>query len=86
MSSQTHGYSGKPLYQKLGMKPGMTCLVIRAPKHYSALVAGAEDIRLIKRSAPAGLVHAFCGKKRDVAPLFERALKAVESGGMIWMS
>ena len=28
MATQSHGYSGKPLFQKLGLKPGMTCLVV----------------------------------------------------------
>ncbi|GAB5454318.1 MAG: DUF3052 family protein [Henriciella sp.] len=84
--AQTAGYSGKPLYQKLGMKPGMTCLSIRPPSHYSELVEGAENVRILRRAAPADLVHAFCACRRDIEPLFDRALKSVNPGGMIWMS
>lgn len=84
--AQPAGYSGKPLYQKLGMKPGMTCLSIRPPSHYSQLVEGAENVRILRRAAPADLVHAFCARRRDIEPLFDRALNSVNPGGMIWMS
>ena len=84
--AQTAGYSGKPLYQKLGMKPGMTCLSIRAPEYYAQLVEGAEDVRIVRRAMPAEIVHAFCARRRDVASMFERALANVKPGGMIWMS
>ena len=86
MPPQTHGYSGKPLYQKLGLKPGMTCLPIRPPEHFARLIQGAEGVRFIKRDAPSECVHVFCRRKRHVAPLFSRALRSVKAGGMIWMS
>lgn len=44
MQSQTHGYSGTPLFKKLGLKPGTTCLTIGAPPHYRDLVDGSEDV------------------------------------------
>lgn len=84
--STTHGYSGKPLYQKLGLKPGMTCLTIKPPPQYAELVEGAEGVRFLKRAAPADIVHIFCRRRRNVAPLFERALASVNEGGMIWVS
>ncbi|MEO1553748.1 MAG: DUF3052 domain-containing protein [Pseudomonadota bacterium] len=80
------GYSGKPLYQKLGLKPGMRCLPIRAPAHYPDLVDGAECVRFLKRAAAVDLVHIFCRRKRDMAPLFQRALNSVVTGGTIWVS
>lgn len=86
MPSRTHGYSGKPLFQKLGLKPGMSCLNIKAPGHYADLVAGAENVRFLKRAAPSDAVHVFCRRRADVAPLFERALGSVKPGGMTWMS
>jgi len=86
MTAQSTGYSGKPLFQKLGLKPGMRCLTLKAPLHYSDLVSGVEDVHFLKRAAPAHVVHVFCRRNRDVAPLFERALRSVEPGGMIWMS
>lgn len=84
--AKSAGYSGKPLYQKLGLKPGMTCLKIRAPSHYAELVEGAEGVRFVSRAVPAEIVHAFCARRRDVSTLFDRALASVQPGGMIWMS
>ena len=64
----------------------MTCLSMRAPDHYTQLVDGAEGVRIVRRAAPAEIVHAFCARRRDVAPMIERALASVKPGGMIWMS
>ncbi len=86
MPTQTHGYSGKPLFQKLGLKPGMSCLNIKAPAHYADLVVGAENVRFRKRASPSDVVHVFCRRRGEVAPLFERALRSVKPGGMIWVS
>ncbi|MCR9270433.1 MAG: hypothetical protein NXH72_10630 [Hyphomonadaceae bacterium] len=84
MPPETHGYSGKPLFQKLGLKPGMTCLTLRAPAHLPELLAGVEGVRFPKRAAPADCVIAFCLRLRHVAPLIERAMSSVVKGGMIW--
>jgi hypothetical protein len=86
MPNSQHGYSGKPLFQKLGLKPGQTCLTIRAPKHYAELVEGVEGVRFVSRKTVADVVHLFCVRKADLQPLFERALGSVVEGGMIWVS
>ena len=86
MNSSRAGYSGKPLFQKLGLKPGVRCLTIRPPDHYSELVEGAEAVKFFTRATSADLVHVFCRRRKDVAPLFERALRSVVEGGMIWVS
>lgn len=85
-STKTHGYSGKPLFQKLSLKPGMICLLIKAPKHYPALVSDAVDVRFIRKAGPADAVHVFCRRKSEVSPLFERALGSAGGSGMIWVS
>ena len=84
--SQTHGYSGKPLFQKLGLKPGMTCLPLKAPMDYETLVAGAEGVRFLKRGAVADLVHLFCADRRALDGNIERALGYVGDKGMLWVS
>lgn len=86
MAKAAAGYSGKPLFQKLGLKPGMRCLSLRAPDHYQDLLKGVEDVRFLTRAASADVVHLFCRQRRDVAPLFDRALRSVVEGGMIWAS
>ena len=81
-----NGYSGKPLFRKLGLKPGMTCLTLRPPEHFEKLMDGADEVRFISRAAPADLVMAFCRRKSEADALFDRSLKTVRPGGMIWMA
>lgn len=85
MTPGSSGYSGKPLFQKLGLKPGTTCLTLWAPEHLSDLMTGVEDVRFVRRATPAEVVLAFCRRKRDVSKAFERAEAAVKPGGMIWV-
>ena len=79
------GYSGKPLWQKLGLKPGMTCLPLDPPVPYAELVEGAEGIDFV-RKGPADLVHLFCRTRRGLAAGIEPALAQVAPGGMLWVS
>ena len=81
-----HGYSGTPLFRKLGLKPGLTCLPISAPDHYFDLVAGAEDVTFRKRAATADVVHLFCSRRRDLERRVEAALARVAPGGCLWIS
>lgn len=79
------GYSGKPLWQKLGLKPGMTCLPLNPPCPYTDLVAGAEDISFAE-DGPADLVHLFCRTRQALEDGARAALGQVAPGGMLWVS
>ncbi len=82
----THGYSGKPLFQKLGLRPGMRYQLIGAPLHYPELVAGATDVRFMQRAKSADVVHLFCPNRRALDRQIKRALDCVVPGGMLWVS
>ncbi|MFK8054002.1 MAG: DUF3052 domain-containing protein [Woeseiaceae bacterium] len=82
----THGYSGKPLFQKLGMKPGMRCLTIKAPKHYLELVEGVDDVKISSRLRRADIVHLFCKNLAALQQFGIEAIDRVEAGGMLWVS
>lgn len=86
MTASNRGYSGKPLYQKLGMKSGMVCLTIGAPEHYADLVAGAEGVTFRKRADFADLVHLFCPSRKVLNAKMDMALSKVAKGGMFWVS
>lgn len=79
------GYSGKPLWQKLGLKPGMSCLPLNPPRPYQALVDGAQGIDFIEKG-PADLVHLFCPVRADLEAGIAPALAQVSPGGMLWVS
>lgn len=82
----TSGYSGKPLYQKLGLKPGMTCLTIGAPETYKDLIEGAEGVRVSARVRSADVIHAFCRLRSELEKAAPKALAATKTGSMIWIS
>lgn len=83
---ETHGYSGKPLFEKLGLKPGMVCLTMGAPSHYPGLVEGAEDVTFSTRVKAADVVHLFCPDMKALEGKAESALSRVKEGGMLWVS
>ncbi len=84
--SARHGYSGKPLYQKLGLKPGMRYLTIGAPDHYLDLVADAEEVSFYTRAKTADVVHLFCRNLAAAEKKIEPALTRIADKGMLWVS
>lgn len=81
------GYSGKPLWEKLGLRPGLRCAFVDAPSDYATLVERTLD-DLPQPRAPADLdfVHLFV---RDAAALergIDRWLGRLGDGGMLWVS
>lgn len=81
-----HGYSGKPLFQKIGLKPGMRCLPLNAPGHYRDLMQGAEGIEYVAGSASADIVHLFCERQSVLERDAPSALARVSPNGMLWVS
>jgi hypothetical protein len=82
------GYSGKPLADKLGFKPGVTVATLGAPKDYSAIVsplpAGA---RLVTRvPAKPVRVHLFATKRADLEKHLKSLRKRLAQDGMVWVS
>ncbi len=86
MPSTQHGYSGKPLFQKLGLKAGTTCLTISAPDRLPALLEGVVGVTFRKRAKSADTVHLFCRDRRALTTRIEGALAKVAPGGQLWVS
>jgi hypothetical protein len=82
------GYSGTPLWKKLGIKPGLTVLTLGAPGEYrSWLDDPPAGVRLTSRGAgPFELIHFFTAKRSEL----EGQLAALEAklapGGALWVS
>lgn len=81
-----HGYSGKPLAQKLGFKDGMAVLAIGAPEHYSDLLGETPGVTFRVRAKSADAVHLFCPDRAALDRKIESALAKVADGGMLWVS
>jgi hypothetical protein len=82
------GYSGKPLSQKLGIKPGFRIFVDSPPKPYSKIVGELPDGAKILARAEASLdmVHLFATQARGLSGKLKRLRAVIAPDGMIWVS
>ena len=86
--SPTVGYSGTPLPQKLGIKPGATVLAIGWPRGYRKLLAPVpQGVKVVSRLSPAtDIVHAFTTRKSELKPLLAMLRGAMRKDAAIWVS
>ena len=83
------GYSGNPLWKKLGLKPGMVALVEGAPKDYPTLLDLPADIKVTwttKLTAQTALVHVFATKLAPLAARLKALRPAIVPDAAIWVS
>ena len=86
--SQSVGYSGKSLSQKLGLKPGFRIFVAGAPVPYEKIVgtlpAGASVVA--RATSDLDLVHIFASERKALADRLAPCRDAIKADGMIWIS
>jgi hypothetical protein len=82
------GYSGTPLPQKLGIKPGFALCVRGAPDAYASIVAPLPAGVTIgaKVTARTDLVHIFSTARAKLATELASARKKLRDDAMIWIS
>jgi hypothetical protein len=82
------GYSGTPLPQKLGIKPGMTLHVVDAPMDYARLIApvGTKVAFATRLSKDVELVHAFVTRTARLEEVLDRARAVLGSDAIVWIS
>ena len=86
------GYSGTPLAKKLGIKEGMTVLVVNAPVDYAELVAplpdGVEIIEEVHAGhvRPVEIAHLFTNSRDELAAELSRLRNVIAQDGAIWVS
>ncbi|MGX4802308.1 DUF3052 domain-containing protein [Bradyrhizobium guangdongense] len=82
------GTSGKPLVQKLGIKPGFCIFVDGLVTSYRDVVGELPDGVSIASTAKARLdmVHVFAAEAKGLAAKLRSYRKAIAPDGMIWAS
>jgi Protein of unknown function (DUF3052) len=82
------GYSGTPLAQKLGYKPGFRVFLDNAPADYAQLVSPLpDDVQFLAKIAnDLDLIHFFTDQAKDLAPKLKRYLKKIKPAGIVWVS
>ena len=89
MATSTPGYSGKPLSQKLGIKPGHRVALVGAPSDVApALEPLPEGVHVV--AGPAGgaadVTLLFATRAADLERTFAAAARALPRGAMLWVA
>lgn len=80
------GYSGKPIVQKLGIKPGF-CIFVDGLATGDVVGELPADVTIAKTAkAPLDAVHLFATEAKGLAAKLRGYRKAVAPDGMIWAS
>jgi hypothetical protein len=82
------GYSGKPIVQKLGIKPGFCIFVDGLAAPYRDVVGELpDDVTITKTArAPLDMVHLFAADAKGLGAKLRSYRKAIAPDGMIWAS
>jgi hypothetical protein len=82
------GYSGAPLVQKLGIKPGFRIFVAGAPADYDSITGKLPaEVTIVPRLTGAiDMVHLFAAKAAGLGDKLRRYREAIKPDGMVWVS
>ncbi|MEY9852151.1 hypothetical protein ABH923_001829 [Leifsonia sp. EB41] len=81
------GYSGTPLWKKLGLKPGMRAQLLHADPGWAVPVEdGPVDVEWLAEGSvePAGLIVAFYREAADYVAELDALAPRIHPAGMIW--
>ena len=82
------GYSGTPLFKKLGLKSGVTLCIDAAPPEYLEWIEPLPEHISITRSVSGrtDIVHLFTTDKSKLARRLEAYRKALNPSATVWVS
>lgn len=81
------GYSGKPVWQKLGLKPGLRVRVGGAPGDYATLVGlGDVPCDIVGARAAFDVAHVFATSARQLAKDIGALSTRLPATGTLWVS
>ena len=82
------GYSGTPLPQKLGIKPGLMVVTINAPANYRRLLGQIPDSVTFSNRVTANsmFVHLFTSKRNELQRRLSILRDKISDNGAIWVS
>lgn len=86
-TGQGAGYSGKPLAQKLGLKPGLRVRLHSAPDDYAQLTGfDLSQCQLLQRAEPFDFGHAFVRSRAELTQALDALQEQLQDKGMVWIS
>jgi hypothetical protein len=85
-SAQGFGYSGTPLVDKLGIKPGAKLKFVSAPKGFDALLGPLPERSRFATSGTLDFAILFAKSRSDLVKGFPRLRDRLEPNGMLWVA
>jgi hypothetical protein len=82
----TFGYSGTPLIDKLGIKPGARLQFVSEPKEFAGLLGKLPDGSRIASRGTLDFAILFVKSQSDLHKSFASLRDRLESNGMLWVS
>jgi hypothetical protein len=84
---KTAGYSGTPLFKKLGIKAGDRVWFSGNPDGYEAELQKVGEFQLAaKLSSNLDFLHLFTTSRNDLTRHFPKLKSALKPAGMVWIS
>jgi len=82
------GYSGTPLVQKLGIKPGFRIFVAGVPGDYASMTGKLPaDVTIAPRlTGEIDMIHLFAANAKGLGDKLRRYREAIKPDGMVWVS
>jgi hypothetical protein len=82
----TAGYSGKPLIDKLGLKPGMVAAILNAPDGYLQVLDSKVPLADSLTSQEFHFIQVFALEKEYLSQILQELIKTISRDGMVWIS
>lgn len=80
------GYSGTPLFKKLGMKAGTRWKIVHAPDNYFKILGEPTDVTFVQSKAELDGIHIFANRVSDVETGMKNYSLQIKKNGCIWFS
>ena len=82
------GYSGTPLAQKLGIKPGTTVVAINAPASYRRLLGKLPARVKFSHQITEGMrfIHLFTAERNELKKMLPILRQKMAQDGTVWVS
>lgn len=83
------GYSGTPLWKKLGFKEGFRAALVNAPKGFQKELAPLpNDVKIVTENLtkPLDLIVLFADSQQTLKSQFSKLARKLVSNGMLWIA
>ena len=82
------GYSGKPLAEKLGIKPRTTVVILNAPPGYSRTLGRLPRgvTRQVRVAGQLDFIQCFARRQAELGRRFAALERALAPAGQLWIS